>query len=48
MIYMHAYQPFLNPKGEFHDLKGGHWGFKGEIFRAMTSLVLVCLPRDHE
>ena len=36
---VHAYQPFLIPKGEFHDFKGGDLGLKGEIFSAMNLTV---------
>ena len=35
----HAYQPFLILKGEFHDLKVGDWGLKGEIFSEMNLTV---------
>ena len=37
--YLHAYQPFLILKGEFHDLKVGDWGLKGEIFSAINLTV---------
>ena len=39
MLRRHAYQPFLILKGEFHNLKVGDWGLKGEIFSAMNLTV---------